>query len=160
MNELETLEYLRVSVFNLPFSFSECVCVCVCAWVCECVCPNNTDLVEAALGNGLQQLIGFLRFMPGNNTCRLCGQGLATHQHHNIYCFLEEHYLSVFILERKKKKVLWWKGECTGERRDRMWLWKPQWELFSNTVPLRWVCWVQHKLFLMCYSPLCTETQV
>ena len=110
MNELETLEYLRVSVFNLPFSFSECVCVCVCVcvcawvWVCECVCPNNTDLVEAALGNGLQQLIGFLRFMPGNNTCRLCGQGLATHQHHNIYCFLEEHYLSVFILERKKKR--------------------------------------------------------
>ena len=78
------------------------VCVCVCVFVCVCVCVLNkkTDLVEAALGDGLQQLIGFLRLVTSHNARWLCCQGLATHQHHDIYGFLEEGYLGVFILER------------------------------------------------------------
>lgn len=71
-----------------------------------CNFAKNTDLVEAALGYGLQQLIGFLRLMAGHNACWLGCQGLTTHQHHDIYRFLEEDYLRVLILERKKYAVM------------------------------------------------------
>lgn len=62
----------------------------------------SSDLIEATLGHGLQQLVGFLGLVTGDDACRLRSQRLAAHQHHHIYCFLEEDDLRVLILERDK----------------------------------------------------------
>lgn len=137
-------------VFSISCSASLCACVCN---------IPRTDLVEAAPGHGLQQLIGFLGLMASHDACRLCRQGLATHQHHHIYRFLEEDYLRVLILERKK--MLWWTGECTGEIRNRMRLWKQRNSngkyfptQFRMIKPVRYAypCRGQHKLLLTCLN--------
>lgn len=51
------------------------------------------DLVEAALADGLEQLVGFLRFVAGHYPCRLRSHGLSAHQHHHVDGFLQERYL-------------------------------------------------------------------
>lgn len=68
---------------------------------------NKTDrqryLVQAAFGEGLEHLVGFFRFVTTNNPHGLHRQGLAAHQHHHIYGFLEEGNLRVLVLEVKTK---------------------------------------------------------
>lgn len=51
---------------------------------------TSSDLVEATFGQDLQQLVGLLGLVAGNDARRLCCQRLAAHQHHYVYCFLEE----------------------------------------------------------------------
>lgn len=60
--------------------------------------PFHPDLVEAALGDDLEQLVGFLGFVAGHYSCGLGSHRFPAHQNHNIYGLLEERYLRVFIL--------------------------------------------------------------
>lgn len=55
--------------------------------------PFPPDLVEAALGDGLEQLVGFLGFVAGHYPCRLSSHRFPAHQHHNVDGLLEERYL-------------------------------------------------------------------
>lgn len=59
--------------------------------------------MKAALGHGLEHLIGFFRLMATNDPHWFHRQGLAAHQHHHIDCFLKEGDFRVLVLEVKAK---------------------------------------------------------
>lgn len=67
---------------------------------------HNTNLFVAALGNGLEQLVGSLGLEARHDAGGVDDEGFAANQHHNIYGFLKEGYFTVPVLENSTCKSI------------------------------------------------------